>query len=135
MEVVTTDLVSGATSQELHETLSDIYEWLSLVRLQSPRVSLRDSIDPFLSRYQLPTEASEQGSIEICTVTWEGFLPPDFAEKLFVHAILGLPSHDWVALSTSSFSKGIRGDGAECTVLRPPETPGEYLLWEVRSHE
>lgn len=135
VKAVAADLVSGEESQELPETLADIYEWLSLIRLQSPRISLRDSIDPFISRYQLPTEASEQNTTKICTVTWEGLLPPDFAKKLFVDAILRLPSHDWIALSISSFSKSLRGDGAECTVLRPPETPGEYLLWEVRSHD
>lgn len=135
MKALTADLVSGAESHELPETLGDIYEWLSLVRLQSPRISPQDSVDPFISRYQLPTEASEQNSTHICTITWQGLLPPAFAQTLLVDVILRLPSRDWVALSVSSFSKGVRGDGAECTFLRPPETPGEYMLWEVRSHQ
>lgn len=135
MKTLTADLVSGAESQELPQALSDIYEWLSLIRLQSPRVSSKDSVDPFISRYQPPTEASEQNCTEICTITWEGLLPPAFAQKLLVDLILRLPSHDWVTLSVSSFSKGVRGDGAECTFLRPPETPSEYMLWEVRSHQ
>lgn len=135
MKTLTADLVSGAESQELPEALSDIYEWLSLIRLESPRVSSKDSVDPFISRYQPPTEASEQNCTKICTITWEGLLPPAFAQKLLVNVILRLVSRDWVALSVSSFSKGVRGDGAECTFLRPPETPNEYMLWEVRSHQ
>lgn len=135
MKALTADLVSGAKSQELPEALSDIYEWLSLIRLQSPRVSLTDSVDPFISRYHLPTEASEQSATQICAVTWEGLLPPAFAQKLLVDVITRLPSRDWVALSMSSFSQDVRGDGPECTFFRPPETPGEYMLWEVRSHQ
>lgn len=133
MKTLTADLVSGAESQELPETLSDVYEWLSLIRLQSPRVSLKDPVDPFISRYRLPTETSEQSSTEICTVTWEGLLPPAFAQRLLLDVILKLPSRDWVALSVSSLYENSRGDGAECTVLRPPETQGEYMLWEVKS--
>lgn len=135
MKAVTAEISSEVETQELPETLSDIYEWLSLIRLQSPRVSLKDSVDPFISRYQLPVEGSDEDPTEICTVTWEGLLPPNFAQKLLVGAILRLPSRDWVALSISSFSKGFHGDGAECTMLRPPESPGEYLLWEVKSHQ
>lgn len=137
VKALSADLISGVESQEqLPESVSAIYEWLSLIRLQSPRVDGRDSVDPFISRYQLPTteESEPNCSTQICTVTWEGFLSPTFAQKLLVDAILRLPTHDWVALSVSSFSKDIRGDTAECTVLRLPDSPGEYMLWEVKSH-
>ena len=32
-------------------------EWLSLTLLNSPRVKLEDKIDPYLSRYEVPTES------------------------------------------------------------------------------
>lgn len=94
-----------------------------------------DSIDPYLSRYQPPGDPDEHTTAKLCTITWEGFLPHSFARQMLVDVILGLPACEWFSLSVSSFSKSFPGDAAECTVLRPPETPGEYLLWDVHSHK
>lgn len=128
-------MVSCAEAQELPDFASEIYEWLSLVRLQSPRVSPADNIDPYLSRYQVPGDASQQTASKVCTVTWEGFLSPDLARQLLVGAIIALPSRSWFSVTVSSFSKGFSGDAAESTILRPPETTGEYLLWDIKGHE
>lgn len=128
-------MVSGAETQELPDFASEIYEWLSLIRLQSPRVSPTDSIDPYLSRYQVPGEPGTQTASKLCTVTWEGFLSPSFARQLLVDTIIALPSRTWFSMAVSSFSRGFSGDAAESTFLRPPEATGEYLLWDVRSHE
>ncbi|KFA63918.1 hypothetical protein S40285_03779 [Stachybotrys chlorohalonatus IBT 40285] len=38
----------------LEEVATDIYEWLSLIRLDSPRVEVHDKIDPYLSQYSAP---------------------------------------------------------------------------------
>lgn len=131
----TSDLISEGETQDLPDSMNEIYEWLSLVRLQSPRVLSNDSVDSFLSRYQPPGDSSEHTPTELCTITWEGFLSPTFVHKMLVDVILKLPSRDWFSLVVSSFSKGFSGDAAECTFLRPPNTPGEYMLWEIRSHE
>ncbi|KAJ4385422.1 hypothetical protein N0V93_009850 [Gnomoniopsis smithogilvyi] len=128
-------LVSEAGTQELSDEVSEIYEWLSLVRLQSPRVLSTDNIDPYLSRYTAPGEPEEQSSARLCTITWEGFLPPKYARQLLVDTILALPSREWFSLSVSSFSRTMLGDAAEVTFLRPPKCPGEFLLWEIKSHE
>ncbi|KAG7287673.1 hypothetical protein NEMBOFW57_007186 [Staphylotrichum longicolle] len=45
------------------------------------------------------------------------------------------PRWAWFAFSTTTFSKGLAGDNAECTILRPPNASGEYLMWEVKGHE
>lgn len=129
------DLVTESDPQNTSDSVSEIYEWLSLVRLQSPRISSRDTIDPFLSRYQAPGEADEQTTAKLCTISWEGFLSPNFARQMLMNALLRLPSRDWFSLTVSSFSKSFHGDAAECTILRPPSSPGEYLLWDIRSHE
>lgn len=112
-----------------------MYEWLSLIRLQSPRVSSTDTIDPYLSRYCAPGEPEEQSPARLCTISWEGLLPPKFARQLLTDAILALPSREWFSLSAASFSKTMLGDAAEVTFLRPPECPKEFLLWEIKSHE
>lgn len=128
-------LGSEADTQEVSDAVSEIYEWLSLVRLQSPRVSSTDAIDPYLSRYSVPGEPEEQSAARLCTITWEGFLPPKFARQLLVDTILALPSREWFSLSVSSFSKTLAGDAGEVTFLRLPKNPGEFLLWEIKSHE
>lgn len=129
------ELLSGTDNEYLPDTMSETYEWLSLVRLQSPRVSSTDNIDPYLSRYQTPGEPNEQATTKVCTITWEGLLAPSLARQMLVDLILKLPSREWFSFTVSSFSKSFAGDAAECTILRPPKSPGEYLLWEIRSHE
>lgn len=128
-------LVAGANTQDLSDSVTEIYEWLSLIRLQSPRVSSTDNIDPYLSRYQPPGEPDEQSPAKLCTITWQGLLPPKFARQLLVDTILALPSREWFSLSVSCFSKTSLGDAAELTFLRPPKCPAEFLLWEIKSHE
>lgn len=127
-------IIAGIGDEELREFASEIYEWLSLLRLQSPRVSSADSVDPYLSRYQPPGESGQWPVARLCTVVWDGLLPPCFARKLLVEAILALPSHSWFSMAVSAFPKGFSGDTAESTFLRPPGSPSEYLLWDIRSH-
>jgi len=114
-----------------------MYEWLSLVRLQSPRVRAGDTIDPYLSRYQIPGGPDEQQAASLFKVGWEGFFPSSVARQLLVDAIVALPPKAWFAVSISTFasSKDLAGDGAECTIMRPPTAPGDYLLWEVKAHQ
>lgn len=120
--------------EELPAFAGEIYEWLSLLRLESPRVSSTDSVDPYLSRYQQPGGPGQWPVARLVTVVWEGLLPPCLACNLLVQTILALPSQSWFSLSVSAFSKGFSGDAAETTFLRPPASPSEYLLWDIRSH-
>ncbi|KAF3766753.1 hypothetical protein M406DRAFT_39069 [Cryphonectria parasitica EP155] len=129
------DLVTDLGTNNLPEAVADIYEWLSLVRLQSPRITAADAIDPFLSRYETPGSPDEQSVTKLCTISWEGLLPPSFAQELLADVISKLPSRGWVSLSVSSFSKTLYGDAAESTFLRPPGAPKEYFLWDIKSHE
>lgn len=128
-------MISGTETQNLPDFATEIYEWLSFIRLQSPRISSTGNIDPYLSRYQVPGVSGQQTASKLCTVTWEGFFSTHFARQLLVDNILALPSSAWFSLTISSFSKGFSGDAAESTFLRQPDSPGEYLLWDIRSHE
>ncbi|KAK3379235.1 ribonuclease P 40kDa subunit-domain-containing protein [Lasiosphaeria ovina] len=119
--------------EDFESFATEIYEWLSLVRLQSPRIQLGDQIDPYLCRYQIPGP-SEQGS-KICKISWQGFISPSWAREILVDVISALPSKTWFSFSTTTFSKGMAGDNSECTILRPPGSPGEYIMWEVKAHE
>ena len=73
------------TDREFEEWAFDTYEWLSLVGLGSPRVLLHDSIDPYLSRYQVPGEPGcEKHAITMISLTWEGLLPREWIQSLFI---------------------------------------------------
>ncbi|KAK0636519.1 ribonuclease P 40kDa subunit-domain-containing protein [Bombardia bombarda] len=127
-------IVSGA-KEEFEEFATEIYEWLSLVRLRSPRIQPGDQIDPYLCRYQVPG-GEEHQETKICKISWQGFLSPSWSKQTLVDVIGALPSSKtWFSFSTTTFSKGMAGDNAECTILRPPGSPGEYVMWEIKSHE
>lgn len=129
------ELASETSSRDPPESICELYEWISLVRLQSPRVSSTDTIDPYLSRYRVADDTDNPATTNLCTITWEGLLTPSFARQMLVDIILLLPSREWFALAVSSFSRNFLGDTDECTIFRPPNAPGEYLLWDIRSHE
>ncbi|RYP61511.1 hypothetical protein DL769_007667 [Monosporascus sp. CRB-8-3] len=119
---------------ELDEYATDVYEWLSLIRLRSPRILASDKIDPYLSTYAVPGGAEDVIEGRLCKVSWEGFIPSTWTRQLLADIILALPSKSWFSLSATTSAKIIVGDCTECTVLRPPDSPGEYFLWDIKGH-
>ena len=126
-----------ASGERLHLEMfaTDIYEWLSLVRLQSPRVAAGDAIDPYLSRYQVPDEYGNAVDTKFSMIRWQGFLTAEWVRQLLVDVLTTLPSNKPFALAATSFSKGTIGDSSEVAFLRPTDAPGHYLLWEVEGDE
>lgn len=124
--------LSSAGREDFEDFATSLYEWLSLVRLQSPRIQIGDQIDPYLSRYQVPDGGSEG---KLCKISWQGFLTPSWSRQALIDIVTALPHKAWFSFSTTTFSKGLAGDNAECTILRPPNSSGEYLMWEVKGHE
>ena len=133
---------------EQEEATTELYEWLSLVRLGSPRVKAGDDIDPYLSRYTVPGSdaGSDAGGLaatgDVSVLRWTGFFSPSWACQTLLDVVQAMQSTSssssaWFAVSVSGFSsaKGIAGDCAECTFFRPAGAPQEYLLWEIHSHE
>ncbi len=119
---------------DLDEYATDIYEWLSLVRLGSPRITIGDSVDPYLSRYAVPGSPDDTQEGKLCKISWDGFISPIWTRQLLADVILVLPSKSWFSLSVTSLAKGIVGDRTECTILRPPDSQGEYFLWDIKGH-
>lgn len=126
------EFLASSGREDFEDFSTGLYEWLSLVRLQSPRICAEDQIDPYLSRYQVPYPEKES---KICKITWQGFFAPSWSRQALIDIVLALPAKSWFSFSTTTFSKGLAGDKAECTVLRPPNSSGEYLMWEVKGHE
>lgn len=130
-EGLTADLT--APNPTFEELATDLYEWLSLVRLSSPRVKAGDAIDPYLSSYQVPRSPDDGPPLaaDLRMVSWRGFIPPSWVRDTLARVLVEVPSKSWVSFSATSFSKG-KGDNTECTFFRPPNSGGQYLLWEMR---
>jgi ribonuclease P/MRP protein subunit RPP40 len=110
----------------------DLYEWLSLVSLGSPRVELNDKIDPFLSRYRPPkSELLDPQVSQLVKISWEGFLSPSWTHQTLVQILLAASIKTWFSMSISSFNESLSAGSKDCTILKLPSTGNEYILWEV----
>ena len=74
---------SSDSDEDFEDWALEIYEWLSLVTLESPRICLQDTIDPFLSRYQVPNNESET-ALNLVMLTWSGLIPASWIRKLLI---------------------------------------------------
>ncbi|KAI6768200.1 hypothetical protein HG530_006209 [Fusarium avenaceum] len=110
---------------------TESYEWISLVRLGSPRVESQDSIDPYLSRYCVPGEATSAS--KICKLSWEGFMSAPWLRGLLMEVLAACPSGTWFSLSATCFSKSMSGNSDDLTILKPPNAAGKYLMWETKA--
>lgn len=107
----------------------EIHEWLSLIQLSSPRIDPGDKLDPFLSRYSPPGD--DPTSIGLVKITWRGFLSPTWAHQIFVQVVLAAPKDAWFAYSVAGFVEGSLENCKDCTILKVPDAPNEYVLWEL----
>lgn len=74
----------------LDELAMDLYEWLALVSLESPRICAQDSIDFFLSRYAVPNGANAEPQ-RLVKIRWNGLLPARWISKLWMKTLLVPP--------------------------------------------
>lgn len=129
------EIVTDGNRSDLEDFATELYEWFSLVRLGSPRVAANDDIDSYLSRYRVPSDAGPTTQSKVGKVTWQGFFSADWVRELLVDVLATLPSRTWFSLSATSFAKGMKGDSSEVAFLRPPDSAGQYLLWEVKGED
>ncbi|KAI0018469.1 ribonuclease P 40kDa subunit-domain-containing protein [Xylariomycetidae sp. FL0641] len=120
---------------DLEEYGTDIYEWLSLIRLGSPRVDATDTIDPYLCQYVVPGDAEGVRTDKLCKVTWQGFISPRWAAQTLAQLMEALPSHAWLSFGVTTFSRSIFSGCNDWVFLRPPSSAEEYVLWESKGHE
>lgn len=132
---IPSDVAASGDRTQLETLATDLYEWVSLVRLQSPRIRAGDSVDPYLSRYQIPEDHGSAVDATFGMIRWQGFLTSEWIRQLLVDLLTTLPSQSAFALSATSFAKGTVGDSSEVTFLRPQDAPDHYMLWEVRGEE
>jgi ribonucleases P/MRP protein subunit RPP40 len=130
---ISPNILAKGDRPELELEATDIYEWLSLIRLGSSRVSPDDKIDPYLCRYEPPGDVN--GEMSVFKVSWQGFISPDWVRKLLAAVVVAVPSQSWFAMSATELSKSFPVKSSELTLLRPPNTAGEYIMWDIGSSE
>jgi ribonuclease P/MRP protein subunit RPP40 len=104
-------------------------EWISLIQLDSPRINPDDKIDSFLSRYVPLGDSSTV--CKLVKITWQGFLAPSWAHKIFVQVLLAIPRDVWFAYCVAGFGEEALDESRNCTILKVPDAPNEYVLWEI----
>lgn len=121
--------VDKSYGADFEDYAAETNEWLSLILLNSPRINPDDKIDPFLSRYVPPGDTLTP--CKLVKITWRGFLSPRWAHKMFVQMLLATPRSGWFAFCVDEFGGVAAGHGKHCTTLKLPDTPNEYVLWEI----
>ncbi|OAA39141.1 Ribonuclease P, Rpp40 [Metarhizium rileyi] len=108
------------------------YEWLSLVRLESPRIEPKDAIDPYLSRYYIKGKTSDP--LHICKITWQGLIGTSWLRDLARDAMALCPQQDWFSIIATKSCCIEMGIHAESVLLRPSGNGSQYLLWQIDRH-
>ncbi|OBT40204.1 hypothetical protein VE00_08730 [Pseudogymnoascus sp. WSF 3629] len=122
----------GDEGDDFGEFAADLYEWLSLISLESPRVDVNDQIDPFLSRYTSPPSDKPEGENQaLVKVIWKGFMSSSWAHKTFVSAVLAATTKSWFSFSVSGFPDSLPATSRDCTISKIPGPSSEFMLWEV----
>jgi ribonucleases P/MRP protein subunit RPP40 len=130
---ISPDILLGGDRERLEIEASELYEWLSLIRLQSPRVTPADNIDSFLARYHTPQQAQEVA--EVCKISWRGFIGPHWLRLLVASLLSAVSQESWFTVSASEFPGSISGSCNELTLLKAAQKTNEYLLWRIESPE
>ncbi|KAJ4174498.1 hypothetical protein NW754_004917 [Fusarium falciforme] len=127
------EILANIDREGLEHFATECYEWLSLVRLASPRVEPQDSIDSYLSRYSVPGDTHNNRNV--CKLSWQGFISAQWLHGLIMGVLAVCPSEMWFSLSATRFSKSVAGNSDDLTILRPSVAAGKYIMWETKSLE
>ncbi|KZZ92325.1 Ribonuclease P, Rpp40 [Ascosphaera apis ARSEF 7405] len=135
--------IQSLSQDFLKQTTDDLSEWLALVALDSDRVRSDDTIDPYLSRYELPTIKEECKEQHLLSLRWKGLIPAEWILRLFVSLLRHVQSpntspNSWFALTSSAFPRKAMDNDKGYTILSPPqndhsqnaEIRRKYVLWE-----
>lgn len=83
--ILVPNILSGAFTGLYGEDESlELLEWLHMLSLKSPRLDKGDSIDPHLSRYEVPDLGQGVAAKTIICVKLRGFITPTFVRDLFI---------------------------------------------------
>ncbi|POR39002.1 Ribonuclease P protein subunit p40 [Tolypocladium paradoxum] len=126
MLAMPSSILSNGDRPALEETATELYEWLSLIRLQSPRVAASDTIDPYLSRYTAPSSESG-GHAQVCMLSWQGCIAASWLRDLVTDVLTACPPQQWFSISATGFSRTVPGNSNDLTLLRPSGVAGAWI--------
>jgi ribonuclease P/MRP protein subunit RPP40 len=77
------DIRNHQNQEQLHEYCIGISEWLALKSINSPRIASTDSVDPYISRYEVP-DRDLANKVSVVSLKWHGFLTSIWILQLFI---------------------------------------------------
>ncbi|KAG6000599.1 hypothetical protein E4U21_005290 [Claviceps maximensis] len=121
--------------RETQEIGLHVYEWLSLLRLESPRLQYGDSIDTFLSRYKVADgEHGERQQTAVCKISWIGLIGATWFQTLVRDVLAVQPAGGWLSVSSNSFRDvSLSGNMSELVILRPSIKDDQYVMWTLNN--
>ena len=117
---------------EFEEFAMDTYEWISMVRMQSPQLQVASNVDAYVSSYEVPCRDDAVETALACKVSWHGFLSPAWVHDTLMQLFQAVPSTSWLAFTSGTIARGCGTEDSDVTILRPPAAAGEYVVWEIR---
>ncbi|EFR03702.1 hypothetical protein MGYG_06699 [Nannizzia gypsea CBS 118893] len=112
----------------LRDTCDELQEWLALVSLDSDRIRADDSIDPYLSRYQVP-QRDECQTLDLVKITWRGLITSSWVMNLLLSVLrkCGTKSTGaghWFGLLVSAMGKdAVDGKDGYSVIALPFKSP------------
>lgn len=106
-----------------------LYEWLSLFRLESPRLRFGDKIDPYLCRHEIEDQGA--GQMEVCKVSCCGIFAAGWLQRLVADVMLICHEKTWFAMSVASFPESTEARTTELTLMRRQTRQDEFLIWRA----
>ena len=120
---------------QLSASLLEMYEYISLLSLRSPRISSNDECDSVLSRYSIPDRPFAKGG-DIVVLQWDGFLVAHWIRGMFIAITKAINKADgWMAMSAYPFEGAGNGMGGYTVLMTEGQTEGGELRDEVQHDE
>lgn len=85
----------------------ELLEYLHLISLHSPRIAASDSVDPYISRYEIPDFGAGTSKRDFTCLRWKGFMPPAFVREVF----LAMKKVGFAGMGKGKVNGAVIGDG------------------------
>ncbi|EHY56108.1 hypothetical protein ABEF92_004807 [Exophiala dermatitidis] len=99
-------VASTKVPEDVQESILDLFEYIDMLALGSPRLDVSDHVDPFISRYRVSDQDQDQDThthaaaaagsssstttsktIQVMTLTWTGLIPTEWILELLCEVI------------------------------------------------
>ncbi|KIV88762.1 hypothetical protein PV10_08407 [Exophiala mesophila] len=145
-----TSAKSTLPSEETQESLYDLFEYIDMLSLRSPRILKDHRVDPFISRYVVPDEIEHAHPDPhahvrpVRVMTWTGLISARWILQLFCHIIkqsrsskVEHLSHQdlWLAMTVTAHKTRAVGQNDGYTVLLQGDQTANLKLLGVEEND